>query len=169
MQFPVGYQSDYIGKYPNPYMSPMRVGQVEPLAACVTGTMKSKTIIESVSSSRPQREVSPGPDVAGTLKLDAIQQVAKVSEGKALALMESCIWCLTYCQHSSGVKLRIVQSDETFFYLVTWPEGNIDPDAIRRSYNRDDAIEDGAEALAFLVCVERKLHRGRTRKHNHRN
>ena len=38
---------------------------------------------------------------------------------------------------------------------MTWPKNGIDLEAIKRTYNQDDATEDGAEAIAFLVCIER--------------
>lgn len=86
--------------------------------------------------------------MAPTLQLNKIQEVAQVSTGKARQLMETCVWCLLDRKHANGLTMRVVDGAD-HSYLVTWPDEEIDKEAINRSYNKDDAIEDGAEAIAF--------------------
>ncbi len=93
--------------------------------------------------------------VSGTLCLDKIQEVVQVSKGKATQLMETCVWCLLHCSHTNGVMLQVMDESAPWLYSITWPDEEIDVEAINRSYNKDDAIEAGAEAVAFLVSVER--------------
>jgi hypothetical protein len=50
--------------------------------------------------------------------------------------------------------MRVVEGND-HSYLVTWRDDEIDEDAIVRSYNKDDATEAGAEAIAFLVSIDR--------------
>src|SRR6266498_1250705 len=99
-----------------------------------------------------------GETISGTLNLDSIQSLVQVSEGKAIQLMETCIWCLSHCDHSNGIRLKVIDREEPYSYIVTWPDERIDMEAVRRSYNRDDAIGDGAEAMAFLISVERTFY-----------
>jgi hypothetical protein len=89
-----------------------------------------------------------------TLYLDRIQAFAQISEGKAKKLMETCVWCLSASKHSNGVSMQLNDQISTFSYLVTWPT-NLDMEAINRSINQDDATEEGAEAVALLVAIER--------------
>lgn len=110
---------------------------------------------ESIQTPNLKAESQTNSNIIGTLRLDGIQKVVNVADGKAMQLMETCIWCLDYCQHPNGVPLKIVDVDGKCFYRVTWPKDSIDLETIRRTYNKDDATEDGAEALAFLICVER--------------
>jgi hypothetical protein len=88
------------------------------------------------------------------LDLDKIQDVARVSEGKAGKLMEACVWCMVSSEHSNGVILAVVDATETFSYRVSWPK-HLDLEAINRSLNQDDATEEGAEAIALLVAMDR--------------
>lgn len=88
------------------------------------------------------------------LYLDKIQDVARVSEGKAKKLMEACVWCMLSSRHSNGVSLEVIDYTEAFCYLVSWPE-ELDLEAINRSFNRDDATEEGAEAIALLIALDR--------------
>lgn len=94
-------------------------------------------------------------DIFNSLQLDRIQDVVQVSEGKALRLMETCVLCLLDNDHANGVPLEVLDSSESVFYAVVWPESRVNVEAIRRSYNQDDAIEDGAEAIALLLSIER--------------
>lgn len=87
-----------------------------------------------------------------TLYLDKIQDVVQVSEGKAKKLMETCIWCMVASKHKSGVNLEVNDDIATTGYLVSWPS-KLDLEAINRSYNQDDAIEEGAEAVALLLSI----------------
>jgi hypothetical protein len=90
-----------------------------------------------------------------TLSLDGIQGIAQVSEGKAKHLMETCVWALLHCNHKNGVRLKVVHGKDTGFYVVGWQEDALDEEAVRRSYNRDDATEYGAEAVALLISIDR--------------
>lgn len=96
-----------------------------------------------------------GQNMSGTLQLDQIQDIAQVSEGKALRLLEACVWCLLFCSHSNGAALKVLENNQASFYALIWPENQVDIEAIGRSYNQDDAIEDGAEAVALLLSMER--------------
>jgi hypothetical protein len=51
--------------------------------------------------------------------------------------------------------MKLTHSSNIEDYVVIWPDENLDIAAIRRSYNEDDAIEAGAEAIAILVAVKR--------------
>ena len=95
-----------------------------------------------------------GQDNLPVLKLDAIQEQVKLSRGKAKQLMETCIWCLLHCDHSNGVKFRVENENNKFYYSVVWPTEIINIETINRSYNKYDAVEDGAEALALLITAE---------------
>jgi hypothetical protein len=88
------------------------------------------------------------------LYLDKIQNVVQLARGRAIQLMETCVWCLDYCKHENGVNIRVVNDSVASLYEIIWPEAEIDIESVRRSYNAHDAIEDGAEAIAFLVSVE---------------
>ena len=88
------------------------------------------------------------------LYLDKIQDVAKVSEGKAKKLMEACVWCMVSSGHSNGVILEVIDGPEILSYLISWPQ-HLDLEAIKRSFNQDDAVEEGAEAIALLVAMDR--------------
>jgi hypothetical protein len=89
-----------------------------------------------------------------TLYLDKIQDAAQISEGKAKKLMETCVWCLVASEHSNGVTLEVNQDDATLPYLLSWPT-SLDLEALNRSFNQDDAVEEGAEAVALLVAIDR--------------
>lgn len=89
-----------------------------------------------------------------TLYLNKIQDVAQVSEGKAKKLMETCVWCLVAAKHKNGVTLRVDGDSPTSFYAVSWPS-KLDLEKINRSFNKDDAIEEGAEAIALLIAVDK--------------
>jgi hypothetical protein len=88
------------------------------------------------------------------LYLDKIQDVTRVSEGKAKKLMEACVWCMVSSGHSSEVILEVIDAAEIFSYLISWPP-HLDLEAINRSLNQDDATEEGAEAIALLVALDR--------------
>jgi hypothetical protein len=89
------------------------------------------------------------------LLLHQIQQIIQVSEGKALRLMEACIWCWLACDHKNGAQITVRDGNILANYAVIWPDSQVDLEAIGRSYNQDDAIEDGAEAIALLLSIER--------------
>jgi len=89
-----------------------------------------------------------------TLDLDQIQDVVKVSDGKARHLKETCLWALDQCNHSVGVSLRVDQDHGSSTWLIQWDDKNINIAAIRRSYNQDDATQFGAEAVALLISIK---------------
>jgi len=53
-------------------------------------------------------------DVAPELNLHNIKEYVQLSEGKAKQLMETCIWCLRYCKHTYGVKLKVEDENNTY-------------------------------------------------------
>jgi hypothetical protein len=87
-----------------------------------------------------------------TFYLDKIQDIAQVSEGKARKLMEACVCCLIASKHKNGVNLEVKDDVAVTKHPVSWPS-RIDIEAINRSYNQDDAVEEGAEAVALLVSI----------------
>ncbi len=89
-----------------------------------------------------------------TLYLNKIREVAQVTQGKALTLMDACIWSFGHCGHSNGTSMMVVQSPNQSHYKVSWPEGAVVDEELQRSYNTEDAAEDGAEAIAFLLVPE---------------
>jgi hypothetical protein len=89
------------------------------------------------------------------LHLNRIQDVAQISNGKAKQLMETCVWCLLASKHSNGLTLDVKEESATDSYLVSWPNEEIDTELINRSYNQDDSAEDGAEAIALLLSIDR--------------
>src|SRR5262245_42519432 len=68
--------------------------------------------------------------------------------------METCVWCLVASEHANGVSLKVINEPANDSYLVRWPT-ELDIEAIKRSLNQDDAIEEGAEAIALLLAVDR--------------
>jgi hypothetical protein len=95
---------------------------------------------------------------AGNLILESLGSgIPALTENKASMLKESCIWCLTKCEHSNGVIIKSFFCDRSDCYRVIWDEDNINLDNILRAYNSDDAIEFGAEAIAFLLIKEHTL------------
>ena len=89
------------------------------------------------------------------LHLDKIQDVVQVSAGKAKQLMETCVWCLLASNRVNGLTMRVTEESLNDSYFVIWPDEHIDTEAINRTYNQDDAIEDGAEAIALLLSIHR--------------
>ena len=55
------------------------------------------------------------------LYLDKIQDVTRVSDGKAKKLMEACVWCMVSSGHSSEVILEVIDGTEILSYLISWP------------------------------------------------
>jgi hypothetical protein len=94
-------------------------------------------------------------EVAGYLRLDEIQMRIQISEGKAKSLKEACIWSLWFCEHENGVMLNVIDAKGSAIYPISWLEDQIEAEALKRSYNQDDAKEFGAEAVALLLSIER--------------
>ncbi|MBI3427737.1 MAG: hypothetical protein HY011_32850 [Acidobacteria bacterium] len=96
-------------------------------------------------------------NVAGYLQLDEIQLRVQVSEGKAKHLKETCIWSLWFCEHSNGVNLGVadaIEGERSKLYGIRWNEDGLDNEALKGSYNKDDAVQYGAEAVALLLSME---------------
>jgi hypothetical protein len=51
--------------------------------------------------------------------------------------------------------MKVIEESSNDSYSVRWPDEDIDEEAINRSYNQDDATEDGAEAIALLLSIHR--------------
>ncbi len=88
----------------------------------------------------------------GDLLLESLSSgIPALTENKASMLKESCVWCLTKCEHSNGVIIESLFCDRSDCHRVIWDEDNINLENIFRAYNSDDAIEFGAEAIALLL------------------
>ncbi|MDQ1328053.1 MAG: hypothetical protein QG641_1338 [Candidatus Poribacteria bacterium] len=93
--------------------------------------------------------------ISGKLNLNSlVSGILALPKGKASMLMETCIWCLLKCDHPNGVKIQVVDCGKHVCYSIHWPDEEIDKNAVFRSYNKDDAIEHGAEAITFLLIRE---------------
>ena len=91
----------------------------------------------------------------GNLILESLSSgTPALTENKASMLKESCVWCLTKCEHSNGVIIESLFCDRSDCHRVIWDEGRINLDNILRAYNSDDAIEFGAEAITLLLIKE---------------
>lgn len=93
--------------------------------------------------------------ISGTLNLDRIRDLTQVSIGKAKQLMETCVWAFINCNHTNGVIITVIEDKDNASYAVSWSEEELDTEAVLRSYNKDDATQFGAEAMALLISVER--------------
>jgi hypothetical protein len=127
-------------------------------------TIKKKNKLEYVTTAasptiqprgKPAKASASATKAPLALFLHEIRTIAQISEGKALRMMESCIWCWLACDHTNGSLLRVRHGKFSDEYSVAWPDSSIDREAIGRSYNQDDATEDGAEAIALLLSIER--------------
>jgi hypothetical protein len=93
--------------------------------------------------------------VIGDLTLEALTSgIPTLTKDKAAMLKESCVWCLTKCNHQNGVKIAFDVCDDSGHYNIKWNK-DVDMDGILRAYNSDDAIEFGAEAIALLLIKEK--------------
>lgn len=90
-------------------------------------------------------------DGSTLLNLDLIREASRITARKAGYLKESCIWCLLSCQHTNGVHLRVINGAIENTYIVFWNSEPFDTEELNRSYNEDDAVEHGAEAIALLL------------------
>jgi hypothetical protein len=72
---------------------------------------------------------------------------------------------MDYCDHQNGVGIAVDFGNSSQKYFIRWPEQQINIEKIRNHYNPDDAIEHGAEAIAFFVsftqtdfdCLQRSM------------
>ena len=89
------------------------------------------------------------------LDLNSLHEgIPALSSGKAKMLEESCVWCLDECNHNNGVTIKTKKQPQNEQHYICWEDDSIDKEAIKRAYNRDDAVEYGAEALSFLLIRE---------------
>ena len=94
------------------------------------------------------------PDVK-IINLDSLYHgIPALSPGKANMLKEACIWCLNKCRHLNGVVITVQRNEEQEKLPICWDSEQIDEENIKRSYNQDDAVEYGAEAVSFLLIRE---------------
>lgn len=84
---------------------------------------------------------------------DLEKEIESLSAVKANFLRETCIWCLNKCQHNSGVSLSTKIEKSIRDSKVTWSTAE-DIAKINDSYNIDDALEFGAEAISLLLIKE---------------
>ncbi|OPY65906.1 MAG: hypothetical protein A4E63_02765 [Syntrophorhabdus sp. PtaU1.Bin050] len=76
--------------------------------------------------------------------------IPTLNKVKASMLRETCIWCLTKCEHSNGVQIKCDIFTAPVTHTIKW-EDDVDLDGLLRAYNDDDAVPFGAEALALLL------------------
>ncbi len=77
--------------------------------------------------------------------------IPALTPGKVLALQEACQWCLHTSCHKEGVEILAKYRGETNSLSILWGEKESDLQLLKRAYNKDDAIEYGAEALSLLL------------------
>ncbi len=51
--------------------------------------------------------------------------------------------------------MKVIEESCSNSYILSWSDAEIDLEAIRWSFNQDDATEDGAEAIALLLAIDR--------------
>lgn len=94
-------------------------------------------------------------DIVKKIDLDSLRSgIPALSKGKASLLLETCVWCLTECEHDNGTKMKSVNDAEESSFSIHWPASKVDLLAIGRAYNDNDAVEYGAEALSLLLVRE---------------
>ncbi len=94
-------------------------------------------------------------NIVGDLSLESLcSGIPTLTNNKASYLKDACIWCLTTCKHPNGVKIKCEVCDDSALYNIKWND-DVDLDAILRTYNLDDAVEYGAEAIALLLIREK--------------
>ncbi|GAB1352252.1 hypothetical protein MASR1M12_09830 [Erysipelotrichia bacterium] len=88
------------------------------------------------------------------IDLDSIENnIACLTKTKAAFLREACIWCLLTCDHKNGVELEAAIVKKILPHSIIWGE-NEDFSKLKMSYNLDDAIEFGAEAISLLFIQQ---------------
>ena len=108
-------------------------------------------------------------NVTSILDLNTLGKgIPALTQRKAATHMEACVWCFTECGHGSGVTLSIITDNNgSDSCQVIWDNRQIEIEALYRAYNKDDAPEQGAEAIAFLLIREKTnytaIHRAVTR------
>lgn len=89
------------------------------------------------------------------LNLDSLDVgIPALSPGKAEMLKETCVWCLSECNHDNGVTIKARNGEKRQEIPICWEDSSVDKEAINRTYNKEDAIEYGAEAVSFLLIRE---------------
>jgi hypothetical protein len=96
----------------------------------------------------------PNPDWALDLGSIDPQTILAVSLGTARTMAEACICSLVSHSHPNGVGLQWLSDDGSAEYKVIWP-ASLESPSIQRAFNRDDASEKGAEAIALLWIRDR--------------
>ncbi len=81
--------------------------------------------------------------------------IPAITSRQAGVHMEACVWCLLECGHPNGTFIEVNYVGEQDAYKVVWHDDEIDIDALDRAYNKDDAPEHGAEAVALLLVREK--------------
>lgn len=93
--------------------------------------------------------------IISKLFLDGLKEkITDLTEAKASMMKEACVWCLLECGHSNGVGLDSIICDDLRCYKILWNDNSIDLNKLFKSYNLDDAVEFGAEAVTFLLICE---------------
>lgn len=80
--------------------------------------------------------------------------IPTLNPGKAQMLEEACKWCLLTCCHDTGVEILTQYKGEEKTIPIIWDENDSDLQTLSLSYNDDDGVEFGAEALALLLVRE---------------
>lgn len=86
-------------------------------------------------------------------QLGEINKFIDLPDGKVAMYVEACVWCLDYHGHQNGSDLDVLFERKNNIYQVYWPDELIELEKIRAYYNNDDAVESGAEVIAFFVCL----------------
>ena len=93
---------------------------------------------------------------AGVLDLNSLDKgIPAITSRQAGVHMEACVWCLRECDHINGVLLNVNHIGKKISYQVVWDENGVNTTDLERAYNKDDAPEHGAEALALLLVREK--------------
>ena len=80
--------------------------------------------------------------------------IPTLNPGKAMMLQEACKWCLLTCCHDVGVEILNNYNGEKKEFPIIWDKNTSDLQKLSLSYNSDDGIEFGAEALSLLLVRE---------------
>lgn len=80
--------------------------------------------------------------------------IPTLNPGKAMMLQEACKWCLLTCCHDAGVEIVSNYNGEQKKFPIIWDINTSDLHKLSLSYNDNDGIESGAEALSLLLVRE---------------
>lgn len=76
------------------------------------------------------------------------------SKYKKGILYEGCIWCMTECEHLSGVHVKVSIDTQTKILTINWKCTDDELEKIRVSHHHDAAVEYGAEAVSMVAIYE---------------